>query len=147
MATGAVLAIPLGPWVEFRRKRPVMIGMDLVRFGAQITVPAAYLLGCLTFAQLMVVAVVVACAKIAFQAASGAHLTALVAPQDLLRATGRLESTTWSAMVLGPPVGGAAIGILGPVVTVTADAASYLLSACGIRRIAAEEPVPPRSEG
>ena len=26
LAAGAVVAVPLGPWVEFRRKRPVMIG-------------------------------------------------------------------------------------------------------------------------
>jgi hypothetical protein len=26
---GAAVAVPLGPWVEFRRKRPVMIAMDL----------------------------------------------------------------------------------------------------------------------
>ncbi|NED88506.1 MFS transporter, partial [Streptomyces sp. SID11233] len=24
-AVGALLAVPLGPWVEFRRKRPVMV--------------------------------------------------------------------------------------------------------------------------
>lgn len=27
LAVGAVLAVPLGPWVEFRRKRPVMMAM------------------------------------------------------------------------------------------------------------------------
>jgi hypothetical protein len=45
------------PWVEFRPKRPVMIAMDLVRFGAQMTVPIAYLLGWLTFLQLLLVSV------------------------------------------------------------------------------------------
>ncbi|MFD6372097.1 hypothetical protein ACFWGM_34450, partial [Streptomyces roseolus] len=44
-AVGAVLAVPLGPWVEFRRKRPVMVAMDLVRFAALASVPVAYLLG------------------------------------------------------------------------------------------------------
>ena len=33
-AVGALFAVPLGPWVEFRRKRPVMIAMDLARFAA-----------------------------------------------------------------------------------------------------------------
>ena len=33
-AVGAVVAVPLGPWVEFRRKRRVMVAMDLVRFAA-----------------------------------------------------------------------------------------------------------------
>ncbi len=98
LAAGALLAIPLGPWVEFRRKRPVMIAMDLVRFAAQITVPVAYVLGWLTFVQLLLVTVVVAGAKIAFQAAGGAHLKALVEPDDLLVANARFESTTWSSL-------------------------------------------------
>src|SRR5579871_2550582 len=51
LAAGALLAMPLGPWVEFRRKRPVMVTMDLVRFAAQITVPVTYVLGWLTFVQ------------------------------------------------------------------------------------------------
>jgi MFS family permease len=146
LAAGALLAIPLGPWVEFRRKRPVMIAMDLIRFGAQITVPIAYLLGWLTFAQLLLVTIVVAAAKIAFQAAGGAHLRALVDPDHLLVANGRFESTTWSSLVVGPPVGGAAIGFFGATASVTADAISYLLSALGIRMIGGEEPRPPQPD-
>ena len=146
LAAGAVLAIPVGPRIEFRRKRPVMIAMDVVRFAAQISVPVAYVLGWLTFVQLVVVVVVVAGARIAFQAASGAHLKSLVQPEDLLVANARFESTTWSALVVGPPLGGAAIGIFGPVATVTADAISYLLSACGIRMIGGREPEPPRPD-
>ncbi len=135
LAVGAVVAVPLGPWVEFRRKRPVMMAMDLARFAALMTIPAAYALGWLTFAQLLVVSVVVAAAKIAFNAASGANLKALVKPEDLLVANSRFESTTWTALVVGPPLGGAAVGLLGPVTTVIADAASYLLSACGVAAI------------
>lgn len=143
LAAGALLAIPLGPWVEFRRKRPVMVGMDLLRFSAQATIPVAYLLGWLTFVQLLAVTIVVAGAKIAFQAASGAHLRALVKPEHLLIASARFESTTWSSLVVGPPLGGAAIGLFGSVVTIAADAVSYLLSALGIGMIRAPEPAPP----
>jgi hypothetical protein len=49
LAVGAAVAVPLGPWVEFRRKRPVMIAMDLIRFAALMSVPAAYALGWLSF--------------------------------------------------------------------------------------------------
>ena len=66
-------------------------------------------------------------------------------PDDLLVANGRFEATTWTATVVGPPLGGAAIALLGPVVTVATDALSYLLSALGIRAIGGEEPAPPRS--
>ena len=114
-AVGALLAVPLGPWVEFRRKRPVMMAMDLTRFAALMSVPAAFALGRLSFAQLLLVSVVVAAADIAFNAASGAYLKTLLPPEDLLVANGRFESTTWSATMIGPPLGGAAIGLFGPV--------------------------------
>jgi MFS family permease len=146
-AVGALLAVPLGPWVEFRRKRPVMIAMDLTRFGALMSVPAAFALGRLGFAQLLLACVVVAAADIAFKASAGAHLKALVPAGDLLVANARFESTTWTATVVGPPLGGAAIGLFGPVTTMAADAVSYLLSALGIRAIGGSEPLPARTGG
>ncbi|MGW5092130.1 MFS transporter [Streptomyces coelicoflavus] len=141
-AVGALIAVPLAPWVEFRRKRPVMIGMDLARFAAMVTIPVAYAFGQLGFVQLLVVSAVVAAAKIAFNAASGAYLKALVRPEDLLVANARFESTNWSSIAVGPPLGGAAIGLLGPVTTVVADALSYLLSALGITAIRRQEEAP-----
>ncbi|MEV6958387.1 MFS transporter [Streptomyces sp. NPDC051207] len=145
LAAGALVAVPLGPWVEFRRKRPVMIGTDLIRCAALLTVPAAYALGMLTFAQLLLVSVVVAAAGITFTAASGACLKALVRRQDLLAANGRFEATMWTATMLGPPLGGAAVGLLGPVTTVLADAVSFLLSALGIRAMGGKDPHPAKS--
>ncbi|MGW2944156.1 MFS transporter, partial [Streptomyces sp. NPDC001226] len=130
-AVGAMVAVPLGPWVEFRRKRPVMIAMDLTRCAAMVSVPVAFAFGVLGFAQLLVVSVVVAAANIAFNAASGAFVKTLVPREDLLVANGRFESTMWTASMVGPPLGGAAIGIFGPMTTVVADAVSYLLSALG----------------
>ncbi|MFE4637820.1 MFS transporter [Streptomyces sp. NPDC056773] len=141
-AVAALVALPLGPWVEFRRKRPVMIAMDLVRFAALMSVPAAFAFGGLGLTQLAVVSVLVGAADIAFTAASGACLKALVRPEDLLVANGRFESTTWTATLLGPPLGGAAVAAFGPVMTVVGNAVSYLLSAAGIRAIGGGEPQP-----
>ncbi|MFF0711936.1 MFS transporter [Streptomyces bauhiniae] len=143
-AVGAVLAVPLGPWMEFRRKRPVMIMADLVRCAALLAVPAAHFLGVLGFGQLLLVSMVVAAADLTFTAASGAHLKSLVPRAGLLTATSRFESTTWTATVLGPPLGGAAVGLFGPVVTVAANALSFLLSALGIRAIKGTETAPVR---
>lgn len=44
-----------------------------------------------------------------------------------------------SARPVGPPLGGAAVGLFGPVTTVLADAVSYLLSARGIAAIGSHE--------
>ncbi|MFF0435410.1 MFS transporter [Streptomyces sp. NPDC004327] len=142
-AMGALIAVPLAPWIEFRRKRPVMIAADLTRFAAMATIPLAYALGLLGFVQLLVVSAVVAAARIASGAASGAYLKALVRPDDLLVANARFESTNWSSIAVGPPLGGAAIGVFGPVVTVVADAFSYLLSALALTAIRGREE-PPR---
>src|SRR3984885_14319901 len=143
---GAAVAVPLGPGVEFRRKRPVMVAMDLLRFAAVLSVPAAFALGLLSFAQLLIVSVIVAAADIVFRAASGACLKALVRAEDLLVANGRFESTTWTATALGPPLGGLAISLFGPVTTVIADAITYLFSAIGIGAIRGREPLPKRAD-
>ncbi|MFF9022007.1 MFS transporter [Streptomyces eurythermus] len=143
-AVGAAVAVPLGPWVEFRRKRPVLIGMDLARCAALLTVPVAFAFGALTFPQLLLVAVVVAAADIVFRTASGAYLKTLLPGEGLLVANARFESTAWTTTIVGPPLGGAAIGFLGPVATVLADAVSYLLSALGIRAMGGHEPRPER---
>ncbi|MET8910352.1 MFS transporter [Micromonospora sp. NPDC004551] len=145
-AVGALIALPLGPWVEFRRKRPVMIAMDLARFAVMMTIPVAYAAGRLSFVQLLIVSAAVAAAKITFQAASGAYLKAIVRPDDLLVANARFESTTWSSIAVGPPLGGAAVGLFGPVTTVVADALSYLLSALGLTAIRDREEPPRRAD-
>ncbi len=128
-----------------------MVAMDLLRFAAVMSVPAAFALGRLSFTQLLVVSVIVAAAGITFTAASGACLKALVRPEDLLVANGRFESTTWTATMLGPPLGGAAIGLFGLVTTVAADAVSYLFSAVGLSLLGmgatgGGEPLPARTD-
>ena len=111
-----------------------MIAMDLARFAAMMTIPLAYAFGRLSFVQLLGVSAVVATAKIAFNAASGACLRALVRPDDLLVANARFESTTWSSIAVGPPLGGAAIGLFGPVTTVTGRRAQLPVLRAGDHR-------------
>ena len=144
LAVAAIVAVPLGPWVQHRTKRPVMIGADLARFLAMASVPVAYVLGVLSYGQLLAVSIVSGAAGIVFAAASGAYLKHLVPGEQLLAANGRFEGTTWISTAAGPPLGGALIGILGPVVTVAADAVSYLLSAFGVWRIRGGDVATPR---
>jgi MFS family permease len=112
-----------------------------------MSVPLAHVLGVLTFAQLVVVSVVVVSANIAFSAAAGACLTDVVRKEDLLTANSRFEATTWTTTAIGPPLGGLAIGMFGPMTTVVLDAVSYLLSALGIRAIRGRERAPARKTG
>ncbi|WP_405164005.1 MFS transporter [Nocardia sp. NBC_01499] len=144
LAVATIIALPLGPWVEHRNKRPVMITMDLVRFVAMASLPAAYLLGLLSYGQLLLVAIISVTANIAFTAASGAYLKVLVSGDQLIVANARFEGTGWVAISTGPPLGGALIGVFGPLVTVIADAVSYLLSALGVLRIRGRDTAAPR---
>ena len=52
----------------------------------------------------------------------------------------------WTSTLLGPPLGGAAISVFGPVATIVANAASFLLSAAGIRAIGGTESSPARDD-
>ncbi len=135
LLVGAVLAVPLGPWVEAHRKKPVMIAADIARCAVLLTVPLGYALSLLTYAQLLAVSIVSTASNIAFTAASGAYLKQIVRPDHLLTANGRFESTTWTATAVGPTLGGGAISALGPVVTVIGNATGFLLSALSIGMI------------
>lgn len=146
-AASAVLAFPLGPRVEFARKRPAMITGDLVRCAALASVPLAAALHVLTMPQLYAVDIVVATAAVIFSAASGAHLKALVAPDERAVALSRFESTDWVCWSAGPPLGGVLISGLGATATMLIDAFSFLLSALGIRRLRTPEPPPAVASG
>ncbi|WP_250027579.1 MFS transporter [Paractinoplanes maris] len=139
LAVGALLAVPLGPWVEQRRVRPVMVAADVVRGLALLSVPIGHGLGLLSYAQLVVVSVIAAAANIAFTAAGGAYLKQVVKPEHLVRANARFESTAWTAIALGPVLGGAAVSLLGPVITVQATVAGFLISAAALAVI--REPI------
>ena len=132
----AVLALPLGPWIEHHRKIPVMVASDLLRFAAVASVPVAVLLDRLTYGHLCVVAVVVMVARLAFDAAGVAQLRTLVPPEHRAAVNGRFETTLWSANTAGPPLGGVLISWLGPAVVMAVDAVSFLVSAVLLRRLA-----------
>ncbi|QIY66514.1 MFS transporter [Streptomyces sp. RPA4-2] len=139
-----VIALPLGVRIEHQYKRPVMITADLVRCAGLASVPVAMAFDGLTFTQLCAVGVLQTAASVAFDAASGANLKALVLSEHRLRANSLFETTNWITVSAGPPVGGLLIGVLGAAATLVVDALSFLGSALGIRRIREPEPTPPK---
>ncbi|WP_213010209.1 MFS transporter [Paractinoplanes toevensis] len=140
---GAATIVPLGPWVEFHRKRPTMIGADLLRCITLASVPVAALLHVLSFAQLCVVGAVQTIGAILSTAASTPFVKGLVPPERLVVINSRWETTFWTANTVGPPTGGLLAGWLGALTAITVDAASFLLSALGLARIRHHEPAPP----
>ena len=144
---GVAAAVPLGPIIEFHRKRPAMISADLIRFATLASIPATAAFGALSYGQLCAVAVVQTAAMIVSNAASNPYLKALASAAERTRVNSRLETTTWTASTLGPPVGGLLVSATSPVASVLIDAVSYLLAACGWLRIRRSEPPPPQPVG
>lgn len=138
----AVMALPLGPFLEARRKRPVLVSSSLISFVALISVPFAAWSGALTYAQLCAVVTAQTLCGIVFAAANGAYLKSMVPEAQRVRANSRFETTFWTASTLGAPVGGVLISVLGATVTIVIDAVSYLVAAVGIRGISTPEPEP-----
>ncbi|GAA3348778.1 MFS transporter [Amorphoplanes nipponensis] len=139
---GVALVVPLGPWIEFHRKRPVMISADLIRFAALASIPITAWVGVLSYGQLCAAAVVQTAATIAANAASQPYLKTLVPASSRAWVNSRLETTTWTTGALGPPVGGLLVSATSPITSIGIDAISYLLAACGWRRIRQSEPPP-----
>jgi hypothetical protein len=138
----AIVVVPLAPWVDRHRKRPVMVAADLLRLVALGSVPVAAVAGLRTYGQLLVVAAVQTAGSLVFAAASGAHLKQLVPEGWRATAASRFETTFWTASFAGAPLGGLLLTLLGATVTIAVDAVSFLASAVGIRRLRSPEPQP-----
>lgn len=141
--TTALIAFPAGTFVEFRRKRPMMIAADLTRLLTLGSVPVAAMLHLLTLGQLCLVAMIGSVANIVFSSASQANLVDLVGRDHVVEANGRLQSTNWLTLSIGPAIGGGLVSALSAAGAVAADALSFIASAVAVWRIRTPEPAPP----
>ncbi|NUR01061.1 MAG: MFS transporter, partial [Streptomyces sp.] len=136
-----VIALPAGALADRHRKRPLMITGDLVCAASVAVIPFSAATGRLHMGTLYAVALLVGAARIVHDAATISYLPALVKPQLLHRANARLSGMFAVADGAGSNAGAALVGALGAARAVTADAASYLVSAWWTWRIRAPEQV------
>jgi len=141
----AVLALPAGVWVDRVARRPVLVGADLVRGAALLTVPVAAGLHRLSLVQLAVVALATGMARVLFDVAYPSYLPALVGRDQLVRANAWLESSRSATQLTGPGLGGWLVQLAGAPLAVAADAASFLASAGCLLAIGTVEPRPVRA--
>jgi MFS family permease len=138
----AAIALPMGSFIEFRRKRNIIAQTSFLSFVALASVPLAAWLGVLTYTHLCVVVTIQTLGSIVSNAASGAYLKSLVPEPLRVQANSRFETTYWTASTIGAPIGGALVSLFGATITLVIDAFSYLLAALGIRTITTPEPKP-----
>jgi MFS family permease len=122
-----ILAAPL---VDRLSRRGLMIGADLVRFGAFCALPFAP-----NATTIVALAAVIGTATGFFRPAVYAGLPNLVSDEDLPGANSLLQAIDNSTWAIGSLVGGALVAARGPDLAYWINAATFLLSAALIAQI------------
>lgn len=144
VGSGAALVcgLALGGFVDRSRRRPILIGADLLRAVILISLPAAALLGGVSLIHLFAAAAGIAGAGVVFDIASHAYLPALIGRERLVDGNAKLAATDAVAEVGGPALAGVLFQWLTAPIAVVVNAATYLGSAVFLATISADEPRP-----
>jgi MFS family permease len=136
----------VGAWVDSRvRKRLLLVGADVLRAAALLSLPVAYGMDGLGLTQLYVVGAVTGVGQTVFDVTYPTFFVTLIPRSGYVAANSKLNTTRSASFVVGPAVGGALIQAATAPVAVAADAISFLFSAGMIGRIRATE-IPPASD-
>ncbi len=90
-----------GAWVDRLRRRPVLIWADLGRAVLLGSIPLAFVLGALTFWQLLIVSALAAALTSFFDAADNAYLPTIVERERLVEANSALAASGSAAEFIG----------------------------------------------
>jgi len=124
-----LVALHAGVWVDrFPKKRILVLG-DLGRGAMLVSIPVAFALGGLTIWQLYLVGFVNGVMTVFFDVADQSYLPTILEREDLVEGNAKLQISQSSAQILGQPVGGGVVALVGAPVAVLVDAVSYLGSA------------------
>lgn len=147
VASGAALAAALatGGFIDRHRRRPLLIGADLLRAAVLIAIPIAAGLGVLGLTQVLLAAALVAAASVVFDIASHSYLPSIVGKAELVEGNSRLAATESVAEVGGPALAGLLFQWLSAPIAVAANALTYLVSAGFLATIRTPEAMPAQS--
>ena len=131
-----LFGLVIGAWTDRVDRKRLMIWTDVGRALAIASVPVAGLLGSLSVWWIYAVMFITSTLNIAFDAADFAAIPSLVEQDDLVTANGRIEASYNAATIAGPLLAGVMISFMPIEDVLFLDAASYLLSAFFLSRIA-----------
>lgn len=138
-----IIGLPAGALIDRRRKRTVMILADLGRFLLLLSLPIAWWLGVLTFAQVLVVATAAGMLTVFFDVSYQSYLPVLVPRDQVVEGNAKLQASQSVSQAAGPGLGGLLIKLTGPAPVIVINAAGYLASALALLRIRHRETPPP----
>jgi MFS family permease len=135
-----LFTLPAGAWVDRLPRRLILVAGDFGRAASLLTIPIAYELGGLTIWQLYIIGFVNGVLTVFFDVADQSFLPAILEPDDLIEGNSKLQISGSAAQVLGQPLGGGLVGLLGAPIAVLFDAISFVLSGGLIFWIRKREP-------
>jgi MFS family permease len=134
------LALPLGVWVDRRRRKPLLVLADLGQAALLASIPILYVLGALNIELLLAVAFATGSFAVLFEIAYRSYVPSLVDHAELTDANAKLSMSQSGAEVGGPALGGALVQAIGAPLAVLLDALSFLASAVSLLAIRRLEP-------
>ncbi|MDB5419512.1 MAG: hypothetical protein JWP50_2931 [Phenylobacterium sp.] len=141
-APALLVGLSAGGLVDRSRRRTLLIAADLVRAAVLVTLPLAAWLRVLGLGQVFAAAALVAAASSLFDIADHAYLPGLVGRDRLTEANARISATESVAEMGGPALAGLLFQWLTAPFAVAVNAATYLVSAAFLARIASRESLP-----
>jgi MFS family permease len=136
-----IFSLHAGAWIDRRgRRRQVMLVTDVLRGVCIATIPIAYALGHLTWAQLYVVSFLTGTLSVFFYVAYGAFFQVVVPREDYVQANSLIHGSRAFSFLAGTSAGGILVQVLRGPYALALDAVSFLWSALFLGRIDAEEP-------
>ncbi|GAB7038997.1 MULTISPECIES: MFS transporter [Catenuloplanes] len=146
-AGSLLIGLPAGAWLDRRRRRPVMIGADVLRAALLLAVPLAWWAGLLTIWVLFAVALGHGLLTVLFDVGYASHLPSVTGRDRLVQGNALIAAVRSAVSVGGPGLAGPLVAWLGAPLTLIVSAAGLLLSALGLLRIRRPEPVPAPAAG
>ena len=138
-----LLGLVVGALADRVRRKPLLVGTDLVRSALLCAVPLLAWPDLLSVPVLIAIMAVFGLASLVNDAAHQSFLPRLLPREALPRANARHEQSAAAAETSGPAVAGGLVSWLGAPVAVLVDAASYLASALLTARVPVVDPTAP----
>ena len=122
----------IGAWVDRLNRKRLMIIIDVCQALVLSSIPVAFFSGVLTVWWIYGVGFLSASLKFTFETAQFAAIPSLVASDDRVSATGRLQAGVSGAQMLGPLLAGALLSLLPLPTLFFVNVATFLVSACAL---------------
>jgi MFS family permease len=135
-----LIGLPAGAYADrIGRRRPRLIGCEIVAGTAVLTVPLTWLAGLLTVPWLITVALVGGTCTVFYRAAWFPHLPSVVADDQRTSAVAGFQMVYSTAAVCGPGLAGVLVQAAGAPLALVVDTASFVVSAVFLRSIRSTE--------